>query len=426
MVEPSAKALTLRSMSVFRKEELEETPGGIALTEAAKVSRLAEAKRRGHSVIDVHSHPLARRDVAFSHFDLDELPPFAKYVQFKLPGRPFGALVFGRESYLGLAWNGGKPQPLTLRVVGEALAVPSWLSTDPGQIADESVFDRQIRALGTMAQRRIASLRVGVVGLGGTGSLVVQQLSHIGVRDFVLVEDDVVESSNLSRLAGATWRDVKLGRSKVAVARRLIQSVGRGVKVRWPGSLRSAASLDLLGSVDLLIGAVDNDGARLILAELAASRLLPYLDIGVSVEKEEHGDQGALVLGGRLSFYIPGGPCLACADEIDFGEAAEDLEEEALKSIRRERGYARDRRIEPALMPLNAAVVGQCMVEFLAFVSGFRRVERFFRYDASSQKIVKQNVVRQELCPVCVPAEGMGDRHHIERYSLQKREPTPH
>ncbi len=419
LIEPSAGDLTLRTVDVFRADELDHVSGGIALRDEAKVARLVDAKRRGHAIVDVHTHPVSSGRVRFSKFDLEELSGFARYVQFKIPGLPFGALVLGRENYQGLVWNSDRPEPLTLQVIGEALSVRPWLPAedDPMEPAEWAMYDRQILALGPTAQRRIAGLRVAVIGRGGTGSVAVQLLAHLGVRDFVLIDDDLVEASNLSRLAGATRRDAEAGRSKTHVARRLIRSLARRARIISPGTLRSTGALRLLHNVDLVVGCVDNDGGRLILAELAASRLLPYLDIGVSVEATT---DGGILLGGRVSFYIPGGPCLACADEIDFGEAAEDLEDESLRALRRQRGYARNRGVEPALMPLNTAVAGEAMVELLAFIGGFRQVERFFRYEASGQRIVRQNVRRQELCPLCGPAEGMGDRHQIERYALTR------
>jgi hypothetical protein len=179
------------------------------------------------------------------------------------------------------------------------------------------------------------------------------------------------------------------------------------------GSLRRPASLRALSSADLVVGCVDNDGARLILSELAAAHLVPYLDIGVGIEGE--GDDRAM--GGRVSFYLPGGACLACADEIDFAEAAEDLEAEVLRRIRIERGYARERAIEPALMPLNTVLVGVAMIELLAFATGFRRVTPFQRFDGLGSRLILQGVQPSEDCPVCLPAFAMGDRHGIERYA---------
>jgi molybdopterin/thiamine biosynthesis adenylyltransferase len=244
---------------------------------------------------------------------------------------------------------------------------------------------------------------------------VVQQLAHLGIRNLVLVEDDRVEESNLARLAGATWWDAPLRRKKTAVARRLVRRLAPGTQIRPTGSLRRRDSLEALATVDLIVGCVDNDGARLILSELAAAHLVPYLDIGVGIEGEERPKS----IGGRIAFYLPGGPCLACADEIDFADASEDLETEALRKIRVARGYASDRRVEPALMPLNTVLVGLAMTELLAFATGVRPVIPFCRYDALEDRLVPQHVLWEEECSVCRPAFGMGDRQRVERYALE-------
>jgi hypothetical protein len=153
----------------------------------------------------------------------------------------------------------------------------------------------------------------------------------------------------------------------------------------------------------------------LITSELAAAHVIPYLDIGVGIE----GDGIELAMGGRVSFYLPGGPCLACADEIEYEEAAQDLESKQLRDVRIARGYASDRRIEPALMPLNTVVAGQAMLEFLAFATGVRRVAPFLRYEAVTNTLRSINVERDADCPVCGPASGMGSRQAIERYALR-------
>jgi len=242
----------------------------------------------------------------------------------------------------------------------------------------------------------------------------VQQLAHLGIRDLVLVEDDRVEESNLPRLAGATWLDARLRRRKTAVSARVVRRLAPRARIARTGPVRSPRSLAELRHVDLIVGCVDNDGARLVLAELAAAHHIPYLDIGVGIEN----DEGALAIGGTIAFYLPGGPCIACADNLDFDEAAEDLESEAARRIRIERGYARERDVEPSLMPLNTVLVGAGMIEFLAFATGIRPVTPFLRYDALTAQMIRQNVERNDQCPICVPAFGMGDRHRIERYAL--------
>src|SRR5205814_4577833 len=72
----------------------------------------------------------------------------------------------------------------------------------------------QDRALG--AQEQICDLSVCVIGVGGVGNFVVQNLAMAGVRHFVLVDPDRVELSNLSRQI--LFRESDVGRSKVNAA----------------------------------------------------------------------------------------------------------------------------------------------------------------------------------------------------------------
>jgi hypothetical protein len=44
-------------------------------------------------------------------------------------------------------------------------------------------FDRSVRAFGAEGQATLASLRVGIIGLGGIGSIVAEQLAHLGIRN---------------------------------------------------------------------------------------------------------------------------------------------------------------------------------------------------------------------------------------------------
>jgi molybdopterin/thiamine biosynthesis adenylyltransferase len=417
-VEPGDRHMLLRSYRVFQRHELVAGEHGeLTIDEETELRELAALKKAGHAVVEVHTHPGSGSRAAFSSLDDAELPRFARYIRNKLGGRPFGALVFGEESYAGRFWQGAHSEPLHLVAIGEPWRLPPWQmprriepSADVRKM--NAAFDRQIRALGADGQRRLAGLRVAVVGLGGTGSQALQQLVHLGVRDFVLIEDDRVEASNLPRLAGAAWWDVTLRRPKTSVAQRTIRRIAPRAKVTRTGHLRSEKSLRELSRVDVIVGCVDNDGARLIIAELAASHLIAYLDLGVGIEEGT-----TRAMGGRLGFFLPGEACLACADEIDFGEAGEDLEAGGVREARIARGYSRDRGVEPALMPLNGVVVALGMIEFLAFATGFRRVRPFLRYHAIEQRLIPLNVARNPECPVCVPAHGMGDRQGVLRYA---------
>jgi len=66
----------------------------------------------------------------------------------------------------------------------------------------ENRYDRQ-SFLGSDSQIKIEACTIGVVGLGGGGSHIVQQLAHIGFQNYVLYDVDVVQETNLNRLIGA-------------------------------------------------------------------------------------------------------------------------------------------------------------------------------------------------------------------------------
>jgi molybdopterin-synthase adenylyltransferase len=412
--EAAGSRIVARSMQVFDRQAFERSHyGELSLSEAAQVDALAALKRHGHGAVEVHTHPGSGTAAAFSRFDLEQLPAFARYVRNKLPGRPYGALVLGEMGYEGIAVTQSQ-DALMLRVVGEQSAIPGWLSSGRPSPAPstEGRFDRQIRALGPEGQRKLRNLRIGVVGLGGTGSQVAQQLAHLGCNEVVLSDSDRIEATNLHRLAGSAWWDPHLRRKKTSNVRRLFTRVNPRSHITATGGLRTARTLECLKQVDLIIGCVDNDGARLILSELAAAYLIPYLDVAVGVERTDN-----TCMGGRVAFYLPGGPCLACADDLDFEEAAEDLETESLRRIRIERGYARDRSVEAALMPLNTVLAGMALIEVLAFATGIRHVRPFARYDALTNQVTAQRVGVNQECPVCRAAYGMGDRQSVERYA---------
>ena len=89
---------------------------------------------------------------------------------------------------------------------------------------DEGRYSRNEALFGPEGQARIGGTSVMIVGLGGLGSAVAQQLAYLGVRRFLLIDADVVSLSNMNRLIGAHEADVDVT-PKVAVAERIISAI---------------------------------------------------------------------------------------------------------------------------------------------------------------------------------------------------------
>src|SRR5207248_1774632 len=68
-------------------------------------------------------------------------------------------------------------------------------------------YDRQVRLFGDRGQAVLGKAKVGVIGAGGVGSLVVEYLARLGVGTLVVIDPDRVDVTNLSRVVDATNRD---------------------------------------------------------------------------------------------------------------------------------------------------------------------------------------------------------------------------
>lgn len=167
-------------------------------------------------------------------------------------------------------------------------------------------LDRQ-SFLGANSDDVLKSITVGLVGLGGGGSHVVQQLAHVGIGSFVLVDPDSIEDTNLNRLVGATFEDVANETAKVEIARRLIKGVNPGAAVEPIQDVWQAAG-DALKRCDVIVGGLDSVRAKDELDAFCRRVLISYIDMGMDV----HGEPGQHLLSGQVILSTAGNPCLRC------------------------------------------------------------------------------------------------------------------
>ena len=76
-------------------------------------------------------------------------------------------------------------------------------------------FERQVRLFGKEGQERIKNAHVAVIGAGGIGSHVVQQLAFLGVGCLTIIDSDDLEETNKNRLIGSRYDDPIPGTKKV-------------------------------------------------------------------------------------------------------------------------------------------------------------------------------------------------------------------
>jgi len=173
-------------------------------------------------------------------------------------------------------------------------------------------IDRQISLFGLEGQDRIKSVRVGLVGLGGLGSHLAQQLAYLGVTRYALVDGDQTSSHSLNRLVIAYSDDIN--EYKTDLAERLNRAIKPDAEVtNVPYHLPHPEAQAALAQVDLILGGLDNDAPRPQLTDLASAHRIVYVDAATDV----HASDGPLVYGGWVvaAGISPG--CLFCLDLLD-------------------------------------------------------------------------------------------------------------
>ena len=152
-----------------------------------------------------------------------------------------------------------------------------------------------IPEIGALGQRRLKNAKVLVIGAGGLGAPALLYLAAAGVGTIGIIDDDVVDLSNLQRQVIHGVHDV--GRPKIESARDAIAELNPLVEVRLHNvRLDASNALELFSGYDLVLDGADNFATRYLVNDAAAILGKPYVwgsifrfDGQVSVFWEKHG-----------------------------------------------------------------------------------------------------------------------------------------
>jgi adenylyltransferase/sulfurtransferase len=154
--------------------------------------------------------------------------------------------------------------------------------------------------LGSTGQRRLRAARVLVVGAGGLGSPALLYLAAAGVGTLGIVDDDVVETTNLQRQV--VHGDADVGRPKTSSAADAVHAVSPlTTTVEHRERLTAANALDVVSDYDLVLDGADNFPTRYLVGDACARLGVPH--VWGSVFRFD----------GQVSVWWAGeGPCYAC------------------------------------------------------------------------------------------------------------------
>ncbi|KAB7789725.1 thiazole biosynthesis adenylyltransferase ThiF [Bifidobacterium leontopitheci] len=157
-----------------------------------------------------------------------------------------------------------------------------------------------LKEIGVRGQKRLLAAKVLIIGAGGLGSPAAMYLAAAGVGTIGIVDDDVVDLSNLQRQIMHGTGDV--GTPKVESAAATVTALNPDVTVR-PYHMRVEADniAELIADYDVIVDAADNFATKFLINDACVLAGKPYV----------YG--GALRFEGQLMTYIPGqGPCYRC------------------------------------------------------------------------------------------------------------------
>jgi molybdopterin-synthase adenylyltransferase len=346
-----------------------------------------EARRSDRSVALMHSHPSGA--LFFSAVDDKAESRLVRFISSRNPAQPSFSMVWCDGQLIARKF--GEAVPVPVRVIGSDVVIKSR-NVPAGELL---VYDRQIRAFGQHGQALLGSLTIAIVGLGGTGSVLAQQLSYLGVSSYILIDDDNVDLTNLNRVIGAN--SASIGRRKIDVAAALIKTQCAHANIELcDQSVISSAGHKLLSKADCIFICTDSHSSRAFVSEFAYQYLTPTFDIGVSLNAE-NGQVKAIT--GRAQMLAPGLPCLLCSNALSALKIREELmtpEQRAADSYFNGAGV-----VQPSVISLNSTMVSLAVTMFLSAFLGVPSKPRWQRYDGIAGTVRVLATKCDPDCGVC-------------------------
>ncbi|WP_405535106.1 ThiF family adenylyltransferase [Streptomyces sp. NBC_00075] len=169
------------------------------------------------------------------------------------------------------------------------------------------MWDRQARLLGDRGQESLSRLRIAVVGLGGVGSILVEELARLGVGDLVLIDNETVDATNRPRLLAAERGDI--GKLKTDLAARNATRANPQIRpAAVPQRVEAPEALRELVRCDWIFLAADSHSARHRVDAVVHEFLIPATQVGVKIPVSPNGEVGQIHTATRLVF--PGVGCM--------------------------------------------------------------------------------------------------------------------
>lgn len=232
--------------------------------------------------------------------------------------------------------------------------------------------------------QRLRTAVISVLGAGGGGSHIAQQLAHMAIGTLAIVDPDLIEASNVNRVVCSAYKDV--GRRKAIVLAERLQSLG-GRVVPVLSRAEDQVGRSWIERSDLVMAAVDGVRARNNIEAICRAALVPLIDIGLKIEMAEEGSVRGI--GGQVFVSAPGGPCMRCAGIVTEDGMLRDREEYVVGAP------------EQQVVSLNGVLASQAVCAAIEMMTSFAPSfppPRLVRFDGLLHRMLPESRIDAITC----------------------------
>ena len=229
-------------------------------------------------------------------------------------------------------------------------------------------LQRTIDTWGLAMQEKMARLKIGIVGVGSVGAVVVESLARMGMENLLLIDGDKVQPHNLDRLLHARDENVHSYKAKIAAEQARHAATAENFQVASIcGNLQNESCYRAALSCDLLFSCVDRPLPKDLLNHIAYAHCIPVVFGGIFIDNKTNGRLAQA--NWSTSVIGPGYQCLRCDGQYTTSDVVQERDgtlddPEYLKTAGDVETTPRNQNVFPLSAHLGSAMVLE-MVRFL-------------------------------------------------------------
>ena len=141
----------------------------------------------------------------------------------------------------------------------------------------DDIFGRSKGLLTQESFNKLKDKHIAVIGLGGVGGTALESLARTGIENFIIIDFDKVDASNLNRQILYGFEDV--GKEKVEVAKEHLLKINPNIKISAISNKIDAKVGNLLNKykIDFIVDAIDDVNGKVWIAKYALENKIPFI-----------------------------------------------------------------------------------------------------------------------------------------------------